>query len=142
MCVTFYIPQAPKHEVQPFPDTEPGLWIEEPQHPFFTFQLNEGAAEAFLELILPHRVDHLSNNLCGELREAEVIEALANVHLLIASPYARGALLEPNFVYLAKDGRTLYTVVGRDMDYVMKRLLMFQRLLQVAAYSRLPFAFA
>lgn len=120
MSVTFWMPQAPKQRVQPFPEDDPDFWSNEPVPPFLDINMANDNARDFLDAFGMHKAD-----LCGTWKPGTSRRLLIIVNDLLNSD-KKALLVEPTI----HDGNVTYC--GRDLDYVIQRLEQFRTLFTLA----------
>jgi hypothetical protein len=144
MSVTFFIPQAPVERVKlpcaacdgtgvdsidgrdypcPYCDGVGYDWVVREAAPFFDINMANSNAHAVLAMIVPPQVE--CDPSCGEW-SGEALDVIYQQTMRVRNTKARKALEVPT----VSEGN--WTTMGRDEDYVTRRLDEFLRLLALA----------
>lgn len=129
MSITFWIPQAPVERVEPYPVDEPGYFETCVVHPFVEINMTAGNANAILQLISPEDVD-TEYDPCGTWDHAKLAKVRSAALRALNSKIRQGAIMEGADEF-GRGGCRMITI-GRDIEYVERRLEDFLALTKVA----------
>ncbi len=127
MSVTFFMPDAPTEQWEPYPEEEPGYLETRPVAPFTEVNMANSNAVAILAVIDPG-ADYTGGRWEGEKLEAVFKRTMKALN--------RGDTVASLTLPAAQEGR--FYECGRDVDYVTRRLTDMAELVRVAIQHKFP----